>query len=190
MASATIAAKAATARIVTATLRRNGSSRPAARSRVRCGRIDVWTAWKSCSGARAIRRTLKAKPASAAARCVSVAFTSSGPALRKVCSASMIASTAPANPAPRASVSSPSGAVASAGSPASVRDRSRRRSAHGTTDSERSGAAAMPSATAACPCAMPTTTARANAHRDADSTNTSSPYSPKRRCPARKPRAK
>ena len=119
--------------------------------------------------------TLNANPASAAAPCVSVTFTRIGPAFRNVCSATMISSTAPANPAPRASVSSPSGAVAIAGSPSSAAARSRRRSAHGTTDSESSGAAAMPRATAVCPCDIPTTAAIANAHREDDSTRTSSP---------------
>ena len=57
----------------------------------------VETAWKSCSGARAIISTLKMKPA-AAAPCSPRAI--SGPALRKACSLNMITSTAAAKPPP------------------------------------------------------------------------------------------
>ena len=45
--------------------------------------MDVWIAWNSCSGARAINSTLNANPASADAWAAgdSVALISSGPAL-------------------------------------------------------------------------------------------------------------
>ena len=65
------------------TLRRKGSLSPLARIRVRWGRIEVCTAWKSWSGARAISSTLKVKPASAAPRAPSVASTSSGPGVEE-----------------------------------------------------------------------------------------------------------
>ena len=127
----------------------------------RWGRSEVWIAWKSCSGARVMSRTLNTKPASAASAAVaSTAIT--GP-LSSACSATMIASTAPANPAPsRIEPRSPSGPP-------------RRSIAHGTTSSETSGAAAMPSATTPCPDAMPTATASANRQREQDSSSTSPP---------------
>ena len=61
------------------------------------------TAWKRTSGARAIINTLKMKPAAAAP---SVALTTRGPAFRRVCSETMIRSTAAAKPPPAASVNS------------------------------------------------------------------------------------
>ena len=117
--SATQAAKPAIAVRVRFTLRRNGSVSPPARRRVRWGRIEVWIAWKSWSGARAISSTLKVKPASAAPPPSAVAFTSSGPAFRNVCSQSMIRSTAAAKPAPRARVNSGSRAAGSSRAAAS-----------------------------------------------------------------------
>ena len=65
-----------------------------------------------------------------------------------------------------------------------------RESASGTTASDTIGAAAMPSATTDWPSAMPTATATANSTREQASMSTSAPYRPKRRRPARKPRAK
>ena len=113
------AANPAMAVSVTFTLRLNGSVSPRAPSRVRWGRIEVCTAWNSCSGARAISSTLKVKPASAAPSAPpSVALTSSGPAFRNVCSASMITSTATAKPVPLASENSgsPPGSMAATSS--------------------------------------------------------------------------
>ena len=203
MTSATDPAKPAIAVSVTFTLRLKGSVSPRAPSRVRWGRIEVWMAWKSCSGARAISSTLKTKPASAAPPLLSVALTSSGPAFRKVCSESMIASTATANPVPWESVNSgsPPGSPAEASSsmrasaeafcPATGAGAGRAHlTATGTTASDAIGAAAMPSATTDCPSASPTATTSANMTRDRASISTSAPYRPKRRWPARKPRAK
>ena len=137
---------------------------------------------------------MNAKPASAAPRCPSVAFTSSGPPFRKVCSEIMISRTAPANPAPWASVNSACSGVASVAGGSSAAGaapaRILRRIAHGTTDNENSGAAAIPSATTDWPFAIPTAATTANATRDSASRSTSSPYSPNRWCPARNPRAK
>jgi len=82
--------------------------------RVSDGRIEVWIAWKSWSGARAISNALNTKPATAAPEAPSVAFASSGPAFRKVCSLIMMSRTAAANPVPCESVNSTS----SLGSPA------------------------------------------------------------------------
>ena len=48
----------------------------------------------------------------------------------------------------------------------------------------------MPSATAVWPLAMPSATASANDMRAVDSASSRAPYRPKRRLPARKPRAK
>ena len=160
------------------TLRRNGSVSPPARRRVRWGRIEVCTAWKSCSGARAISSTLKVKPASAAPRAPSAASTSSGPALRKVCSLSMIASTATAKPVPCASVNSgsvPACSGSGSSSATGAATRSRRPSAQGTTASDTIGAAAMPSATTSWPSAIPTATASANRQRELASISTSPP---------------
>src|SRR6266540_1779832 len=103
---ATAAANTQIAPIVTATLRRNGSIAPVARRRVRWGRIEVWTAWKSCIGARATSRTLKVKPARAVPCGPSVSLTSSGPALRNVCSERTTSRTGHAKPTPCASVNS------------------------------------------------------------------------------------
>ncbi len=182
---------------VTFTLRLNGSVSPRAPRRVRWGRIEVCTAWNSCSGARAISSTLKVKPASAAPSAPpSVALTSSGPAFRNVCSASMITSTATAKPVPLASENSgsPPGSIAAtssrwrASAPASSSLMGRagarvRASASGTTARETIGAAAMPSATTDRPSAMPTATATANSTREQASISTSAPYSPNRRRP-------
>ncbi len=182
--SDTTPAKPAMAMSVTFTLRRKGSApSPVTHRRVRWGRIEVCTAWKSTSGARARSSTLNTKPARAAPCSPSVARTSSGPAFRKVCSASMIASTASANPVPRervnsgsrgaaASLSISAGSAGAAGAGAILRVR-----AMGTTTSESSGAAAIPSATAACPFAIPTVTASANRKRERDSMRTRPPYS-------------
>ena len=102
------------------------------------------------------------KPARAApAAPASVALTSSGPALRNVCSASMISSTATAKPAPLERVNSPSSSEGAVSRTASI-ERALRPSASGTTASDSRGAAAMPSATTAWPEAMPTVTASAN----------------------------
>ena len=92
--------EAAIASIVMRTARR-ASARPARASRpARWGSSEPWTAWKSCSGARAISSTLKTKPATTASSAVrSVVSTA---ALSSVCSASMIASTAIAKRPPRA----------------------------------------------------------------------------------------
>ena len=126
------AANAATAQSVERTDRRKASSpSPVApeRRRVRWGSRLVATAWKSCSGARAIISTLKMKPAAAA---LVVAFTSSGPAFRNACSLSMITSTAAAKPLPWASVK--------AGAPPSespVGAGARRLAAHAAADRER-----------------------------------------------------
>ena len=128
-------------------------------------------------------------PASAAPRAPSsLASISSGPALRKVCSQTMISSTAAAKPVPRASVNSGSradgssraaasswaGAGSSAvGAPAG--GASRRASAGGTTASDTIGAAAIPSATAVWPSAIPIATASANRQRELASMRTSPP---------------
>ncbi len=146
------------------------------------------TAWKRTSGARAIISTLKMKPAAAAP---SEARTSSGPAFRSVCSLTMISSTAAAKPPPAASVNSDSpdaGADGVAG--ARLRATARPAKASGTTVRLSTGAATIPSATAVCPLAIPTATARANDIRAVDSASSRAPYRPKRRLPARKPRAK
>ena len=181
--SATAAAKPAMATSVTFTLRRNGSPSSPALSRVRWGRIDVCTAWKSCSGARAISSTLNANPARAAPSAPpSVALTSSGPALRNVCSQSMISSTATANPAPWERVNWPSRSGSSSRAAGGGRRCIR---ATGTTTSDSNGAAAMPSATNVCPDAIPIATASANSARQLASMNTSPPYSVNWRCPAR-----
>ena len=98
-----------------------------------------------------------------------VQSTSSTPALSSVCSATITASTASAKRPPRASPS------ASASARFSPDAGGRRENAHGTTISEKNGAAAIPSATAVCPWAMPTATATANASREHASRNTSPP---------------
>ena len=112
--------------------------------------------------------TLNTKPATAASWAVT--FVVSTAAFTSVCSASMISRTANANRPPRArprSSAGPGGRRPGAGV--------RLRNASGTTISEHSGAAAMPSATAVWPSAMPTATARANISRDVDSRKTSPP---------------
>ena len=90
------------------TVRRNSrspSAVPLVWSFVRCGRMLVETAWKSCSGARAIISTLKMKPAAAAPWRPRM---TSGPALRKACSLNMITRTAAAKPVPLSSEKSAS----------------------------------------------------------------------------------
>ncbi len=68
------------------------ASWPAVASRpVRCGSSEVWIAWNSCSGARAISSTLNTIPASA--RSGEVASTVSTAAFSSVCSESMIPET-------------------------------------------------------------------------------------------------
>ena len=61
--SATAPANAAIARIVIRIARWNSSADSRASRPARWGRIEVWIAWKSCSGARTISMTLKTKPA-------------------------------------------------------------------------------------------------------------------------------
>ena len=83
----------------------------------------------------------------------------------------MMSSTAAANPVPCASVNSGSPAAAGSGSAASERAGAARcaaaaPSAHGTTESDTIGAAAMPSATGDWPSAIPTATASANRQRE------------------------
>ena len=72
-------------------------------SAVRWGRIEVETAWKSCSGARAIISTLKMNPVAAEPLTIPI---TSGPALRKTCSLNMIRKIEPTKPAPWASENS------------------------------------------------------------------------------------
>src|SRR3954468_7659328 len=198
-ASETAAANEAVALSVAAAARRKPGTSSVAESSVRCGRIAVWIAWNSISGARAINTTLKAKPAMAVASAPAADFTIRGPAFRKACSHTMIRSTAVANPAPCASVNSVSagGSSSAATSAASATRtsrtdvaRTRRPNAHGTTSSDSTGATAIPVATNDCDVATPTTASRANVQRETDSTKTSAPYSANRRVPARKPRAK
>jgi hypothetical protein len=145
---------------------RNASSPrspPRERSLVRWGRRLVATAWNSTSGARATISTLKMKPAAAAP---SAPFTSSGPALRKVCSLSMISNTAAAKPPPWASENSSSpGGLAATGAGVGRTPRK----ASGITRRLKAGAAATPRATTSCPSATPTATTRANATRAIDS---------------------
>ena len=147
--------------------RANSACPSRASSPARWGRSEPWIAWKSCSGARAISSTLNTKPATALS--AEVQSTSSTPALSSVCSATITASTASAKRPPRASPS------ASASARFSPDAGGRRENAHGTTISEKNGAAAIPSATAVCPWAMPTATATANASREHASRNTSPP---------------
>ena len=66
----------------------------------------------------------------------------------------------------------------------------RRAKASGTTSSESEGAATMPIATADWPLSRPTATSTANEVRKTDSERISAVKGPKRRWPARKPRAK
>ena len=90
--------------------------------------------------------------------------------MSSVCSASWIAATEPAK---RRALAHPA-AVARR----RVRARGRaswRRSAHGMTISDASGAARMPNATAVSPVAMPTATATGKQNRDSDSNSTSPP---------------
>ena len=81
----------------------------------------------------------------------------------------MIASTAAAKRVlePRSAAAAPPPGPAAAGS--------RPRSAHGTTMSETSGAAAIPIATTFCPDAIPRIAASANRQREQDSSSTSPP---------------
>ena len=157
---------------------------------VRWGRMLVETAWKSCSGARAIISTLKMNPA-AAAPCRPRAI--SGPALRKACSLNMISSTAAAKP-PAVAQRELLG-LASRGLRAwprlrrfSLRPGAAK--ASGTTIRLSEGAATMPIATADWPFSRLTATSTANRVRKTDSERISAVKSPKRRWPARKPRAK
>ena len=112
-------------------------------------------------------------------------MTISTEAFISVCSASMIPTTATANPAPYFIVKSsdassmaawagPSRAASAAGIPDGPRSR-KRPNANGITNSDTNGATAMPSATADCPVPIPTATASANKKRDVDSRNTSPP---------------
>ena len=110
---------------------------------------------------------LKTTPASAV---VAVALTVSTDALSSACSASWIAATESGE------------AGAGAQRQRALVDVGRRRRprsaatiAHGTTSSEASGAARMPSATADCPWARPTATATGKQKRDTDSKSTSPP---------------
>ena len=198
---------------------RANASWPAVASRpVRCGSSEVWIAWNSCSGARAISSTLNTIPASAAL--LEVASTVSTAAFSSVCSASMIPDTHTAKPPPRRSDSSswaaasctpsvPGPASAASASSAVIgpsssrscstacaparraaRSRRSRAKAAGTTTSETNGAAAMPSATAVWPLVMPSATAIAKQMRETDSISTSPPNSAKHWCPASQPRAK
>ena len=175
---ATAPAKPTIARIVIRIARPKASPPSVASSPDRCGSSEACTLWKSCSGARVISSALKTTPASAA---VAVALTVSTAALRSACSASWIAATDSAKPAPARSVRRRASAAVG---PARARRRGRR-SAHGTTSSDASGAARMPSATADCPDAMPSATATGKQKRDTDSNSTRPPYSPNHWCPAR-----
>ena len=154
---------------------------------VRWGRRLVETAWKSCRGARAIIRMLKMNPAAAAP---SVARIRSGPALRKVCSLSMISRTAAANPVPWASdisgaAESPPPRAARAQAAGASALRARRRNAAGTTTRLRHGAATIPIATTSWPLASPTATITANEVRKIDSERIRIEKRPKERIPAR-----
>ena len=132
-----------------------------ASSPVRCGSSEVWMAWNSCSGARAISSTSNTIPASALS--VEVAATVSTAAFSSVCSESMMLDTQPANPVLRRSESSswaltswtasvPGPASPAAASSTVIGDASnvggccdpRCRKAIGTTTSDTNGAAAMP----------------------------------------------
>ena len=95
--SATAPAKAAMASIVVRMARANASCPAVASSPERWGSREVWTAWKSCSGARVMSSALKTTPARTAP---DVPRTVSTAALSSVCSASWIPATASANPAP------------------------------------------------------------------------------------------
>src|SRR3954471_12830890 len=157
-ASETAAANVAIALTVTPTARRKPGTSSVAESSVKWGRIAVWIAWNSISGARAISTTLNAKPAIAVASALEADFTINGPAFRKACSHTMIRSTAVAKPAPWASVNSVSagGSSSAATSAASATrtsrvdgvdcTRTRRAGAHGTTSNDRTRATGMPGA--------------------------------------------
>ena len=140
-------------------------------SLVRCGSSVVETAWKSCSGARAIISTAKI---SAASESLPVsAFTISTPEFRIACSETMITSTALANPSPRDSVNSGSPEVER-----SPREEARRTclpSANGTTIKLSSGAAAIATPAAFGPWMTPTASKTPNTTRDVDSISTSPP---------------
>ena len=138
----------------------------------RCGSSVVWIDWKSCSGARVISSALKAKPASAALEDVASTITT-GP-LSSACSAAMTTSTAPANFAPPRTDRPPSWRLSVAGGAAAARAPGRR-IASGTTISETTGAAAMPSATNDWPWAIPIAASSANRQREQDSISTSPP---------------
>ena len=169
----------------------------------RWGRIDVWIAWNSWSGARTISSTLNTNPVIptvSPALLPAFAATISTPAFINVCSASMIPTTDTANPLPplklrsafASSISAwagPSPAASATGTPVRPLTRSRE-NANGITHSDANGATAMPRPTAAWPDAIPTATASANMKREVDSRNTSPPYSANRWCPASQPRAK
>ena len=155
---------------------------------VRWGRMLVETAWKSCSGARAIISTLKMKPA-AAAPCRP--RMTSGPALRKACSLNMITSTAAAKPPPLAIETEDVLVACRCGGAGGARrawrgGRRRRERPSG----ESAGAATIPIATADWPLRMLTATSTAKIVRKHDSERISATKRPKRLLPARKPRAK
>ena len=128
----------------------------------------VETAWKSCSGARAIISTLKMKPAAAAP---SMPRVISGPALRKACSLNMITNTAAANPPPSFIVKSDESAVSSASLPGAASWGSGRRScaffarrskANGTTIRLRGGRGDDPDRDPDWPLSRLTATSTAN----------------------------
>ena len=131
------------------------------------GAASVWIAWKSCSGARAMSRTLKTKPASAASlgRRIGEQHRRVEDRLLGEHDGEHREREAAARAQRRALGRVDAGPAA----------RVRRRSAHGTTTSDTNGAATMPSATADCPRAIPIATASGNMKRDSDSKRTSSP---------------
>ncbi len=128
-------------------------SSPRARSRVRWGRRLAATAWKRTSGARATIIMLKMKPA--AAEPISPR-TKSAPELTRICSLSIITSTAPAKAPPLLRVNSaelpPPPPVSIAGPAPSERFCL---IASGSTMITATGAVAMPSATKSAPAASP-----------------------------------
>ena len=152
------------ARTVTRIARLKASPPSVAARPERWGRSEVCTAWKSCSGARAISSTLNTKPARAAS--VLVASTATTGPLSSACSAAMIASTAAAKPVPRRTLRSPAAGCSSVTGSSGPRRAARERNAHGTTTSDTSGAAAIPIATTVCPWAIPSTTANTNRKRE------------------------
>ena len=100
---------------------------------------------------------------------VAVALTVSTDALSSACSASWIAATEAAKPAPARSVSARSSTTAGVSAEECLTI------AHGTTSREATGAARMPRATADCPLARPTATATGKQKRDTDSKSTRPP---------------